>query len=120
MMSLRRSIAGANGAAAVAFAAFGAHALPADLADRFRGAYATGAEFHLVHAVLLAALAFSGEPRNSGTAFWLLLAGSATFAASLYALALTATGAFGAITPVGGVLMIAGWLMLARDGLRRR
>lgn len=118
-MDGRVALAGLNGAAAVAFASFGAHALPADMTERLRHAFETGADFHLLNAVLVAAIAIAGGSLRLGAAYWLLLVGSLVFAISLYALSLTGVSALGAITPVGGLIMIAGWLALALSGLRR-
>ncbi len=107
--------AGCNGALAVGFAALGAHALPEDLPERLRSAYATGADLHLAHAAVLAALAL--QPRF-GAAFALILAGVLAFSGSLYALALTGVKTIGFVTPLGGLLLLAGWATFAAAGFR--
>jgi uncharacterized membrane protein YgdD (TMEM256/DUF423 family) len=68
----------------------------------------TGGMYQLVHAV--AAIAIMGTARGPAIT---LLAGSALFAATLYAMALGAPRWLGAITPIGGTLLIAGWLWAA-------
>lgn len=107
-------VAGLNGALAVGFAAFGAHALPADLPERLHNAFETGAHLHLAHAAALAAIAFQ---TRAAAAFWLIAAGTLAFSGSLYALALAGVKAFGPVTPIGGVLLVAGWVSLAASGM---
>ena len=68
----------------------------------------TGAMYQLPHAA--AAITVS---RLNSRASWILLAGATIFALSLYAMALGAPRWFGAVTPIGGVTMIAGWLWVA-------
>lgn len=113
-------IAGANGALAVAFAAFGAHALPAGMSETFIGAYETGADLHLIHTAALAAIALA--PRDAGLtrAFYIMLAGVILFSGSLYAYALSAWRPLVFITPVGGLMLMAGWLALGAAGLGRK
>jgi uncharacterized membrane protein YgdD (TMEM256/DUF423 family) len=96
-----------SAAMAIAAGAFGAHAAyTPHVADLLR----TGASYQLVHAVAVFALATRpGLARPS----LLLLLGSLIFAISLYLLALGKPSWLGAITPIGGVLMIAGWLWAA-------
>ncbi|TVR91057.1 MAG: DUF423 domain-containing protein [Trueperaceae bacterium] len=102
------------GAAGVALGAFGAHALDGLLRPERLATFETAVQYHLIHA-LAAGLAASLGTRVRGAplAATLLLAGSAVFAGSLYALVATDIGAFGAVAPVGGTAMIAGWLALA-------
>jgi len=102
------------GAAGVALGAFGAHALEGQLRPERLATFETAVRYHLIHA-LAAGLAASlgSRVRGAPVAATLLLAGSAVFAGSLYALVATDVGTFGAIAPVGGAGMIAGWLALA-------
>lgn len=94
-----------SAAMAVAAGAFGAHgAAGPQEADWLR----TGGTYQLVHAV--AALAIMGFARGPAI---LLLVGAAIFAATLYAMALGAPRWLGAVTPIGGGLMIVGWLWAA-------
>ena len=106
------AVTGALSAAiAIGFSAFGAHAAAnAQAAEWLR----TGGTYQLIHAVAVVALMTnpSGHGPASGPAA-MLLAGSALFAATLYAMAFGAPRWLGAVTPIGGVLMIAGWLWLA-------
>ena len=93
-----------SAAVAVAAGAFGAHgATSLKAAEWLR----TGCLYQMVHAVAALAIARS-HPRCAAA----LLAGSGLFSLTLYAMALGAPRWFGAITPVGGLVMIAGWLTL--------
>lgn len=102
-------LAGLNGLMAVGAGAFGAHGL-AD--PHVKEWMRTGAQYQLMHAV--AALACFGLMRMAiapaGIAGWLFGAGGLIFGASLYALALTGQRLFGALTPIGGVLLLLGWV----------
>ncbi len=104
----------------VAAGAFGAHALRARLGEELQAAFETGARYQMFHALALLAVAWAA-PRLPGAAAagWLFLAGTVLFSGSLYALALTGVRWFGAVTPVGGVAFLAGWLWLAWAALRR-
>lgn len=101
-----RSSAALSAAVAIGAAAFGAHAMKGMPADLLR----TGGLYELIHAVAVVALLAAGANRR---AIVLLLVGSLVFAFSLYGLALGAPRWTGAITPLGGLAMIAGWLWLA-------
>jgi uncharacterized membrane protein YgdD (TMEM256/DUF423 family) len=108
--------AAAAGLLGVAFGAFGAHALRARLSPEMLAAFETGVRYQMYHAfaVIAAAWAFARWPRSVfGVAGALFLAGIVVFSGSLYALALTGTRWLGAITPIGGVAFLAGWLCLA-------
>ena len=114
MISIR--IGALAGLLAVAFGAFGAHALKARLTPEMLAVYQTGVLYHLVHALALLAVGIllRLEPRPG-----LLLAASAfsvgmfLFSGSLYALALTEARWLGVVTPVGGVALLVGWAALA-------
>lgn len=96
--------------------AFGAHALKTHLtADRLE-VWKTATHYHLLHAVAVALLGASVAATVPGvdTSLKLLTAGLVVFSGTLYLLCLTGLGWLGAITPIGGLLMIAGWLTLAR------
>lgn len=98
-------LAALSAALAVAAGAFGAHAAAGEQqAEWLR----TGGLYQLIHAV--AAIAIMGTARGPAL---VLLAGSALFAVTLYAMALGAPRWFGAITPIGGTLLIGGWLWAA-------
>ena len=101
---------------AVAAGAFGAHALRARLAPDQLAAFETGARYQMYHALalLLVAWAVTRWPAPPvRAAGWLFVVGTVIFSGSLYALALTGTRAFGAVTPVGGLCFLAGWASLA-------
>ena len=98
----------------VALGAFGAHGLermvPTGLLETARDWWRTAALYHLLHAAAVLALR---RPRPDVTA-WLFTLGVAVFSGTLYAMALGAPRWFGAITPFGGVLLLAGWASLLR------
>ncbi|MET3762550.1 DUF423 domain-containing protein [Sphingomonas sp. AAP5] len=98
-------LAALSGAIAVGAGAFGAHGVSGQPAEWLK----TGAHYQLIHAVA-ALVALKLEARGPA---WLFLAGGAIFAGSLYLMALGAPRWFGAITPIGGAALIAGWLWLA-------
>ena len=99
-----------SGALAVAAGAFGAHGASGDAAKWL----ATGAHYQLVHAVA-ALLALRLDARGPA---WLFLVGALVFAGTLYLMAAGLPRWLGAVTPIGGVMLIAGWLWLAWTGLR--
>ena len=107
-MERRGFIAGVLGATAVALGAFGAHGLKERLAaiPEAAGWWQTATFYLLTHAVAVGALR-TGSPGR----FWAV--GAAIFSGTLYALALGAPRWLGAVTPVGGGLLLAGWVMLA-------
>jgi uncharacterized membrane protein YgdD (TMEM256/DUF423 family) len=108
-MRLWLGIAAVNGALAVLAGAFAAHGLKARLSPDLLAVWETGARYHMYHALAMALAAMAGARWSPA----LFLAGIALFCGSLYALALTGTGWLGAVTPIGGVLFIAGWICLA-------
>ncbi len=96
---------------AVALGAFGAHGLHALLEKNARLAtWETAVLYHLTHSVVLLIIATLRPLRAA--AFWLMLTGIAIFSGTLYVLALTNVKWLGAITPIGGVCLLAGWLAL--------
>lgn len=112
-------IAGAvNAAIAVAFGAFGAHALKEKLSERYLAIWETAVQYQMFHALALLAVGILMSPSLFGSvtqlswAGYLILAGIIIFSGSLYVLSLTGIGILGAITPIGGVAFIAGWIML--------
>lgn len=104
-------------ALAVMLGAFGAHALKNRLPAELLAVYHTGVEYHFYHAIglLLIGVIAGFYPQASGVqwAGVLLLAGIVVFSGSLYALSLSGVRVLGAITPLGGVAFIAGWVTLA-------
>ena len=101
---------------AVAAGAFGAHALRSRLSPEMLTVFETGARYQMYHALALLAVAWALSRWPSPvlrTAGWLFLAGTVLFSGSLYLLSLTGTRWLGAITPLGGILFLSGWLALA-------
>ena len=112
-------IAGAvNAAIAVAFGAFGAHALKEQLSEHYLAIWGTAVQYQMFHALALLAIGILMSPSLFGSvtqlswAGYLILAGIIIFSGSLYVLSLSGIGILGAITPIGGVAFIAGWIML--------
>jgi uncharacterized membrane protein YgdD (TMEM256/DUF423 family) len=117
------ALAALSGATAVAAGAFAAHALKARLASDLLAVFETAARYQMYHALALlaAAWAVSRWPGwRTRAAGWCFIAGTLVFSGSLYALTLSGVRALGAITPFGGGLLIAGWLLLALAALRHR
>ncbi|MCU6452875.1 DUF423 domain-containing protein [Sphingomonas sp. A2-49] len=98
-------LAALSGAIAVAAGAFGAHGASGPAIEWLK----TGAHYQLIHAVA-ALVALRMEARGPA---WLFVAGGGLFAATLYLMAIGAPRWLGAITPIGGAALIAGWLWLA-------
>ncbi len=103
------------GAASVAAGAFGAHALRDLVTPERLDVWRTGAQYGLAHA-LAGAFAASRAGVWSRRAAALFVAGGVVFSGSLYALVLLDVPVLGAVTPLGGVAFIAGWLALAKEG----
>lgn len=101
-------------ALAIAAGAFGAHALRASLSPERLATWNTSAHYHLAMSIALVALGLfaRSHPLPAGP-IALISAGIAVFSGSLYLLCLTDTRWLGAITPIGGTLMILGWAWLA-------
>ena len=104
-------IAAATGFLAVTLGAFGAHGLKEILAQNGTAAiWEKAAFYHFIHAVMLFLLAQRSPPAMP--AFYFFLAGIGIFSGSLYLLAVTNAHWLGAITPFGGVSLLAGWACL--------
>ena len=109
---------------AVALGAFGAHVLKGRLAANMLASFETGVRYQRYHALALLAVAWAVH-RWIGSALpvaagWLFLAGTILFSLSLYLLALSGMRWLGAITPLGGVAFVAGWLCLVLAAWRGR
>lgn len=109
------ALGGTFGGLAVAFGAFGAHALKARLTPDDLAIFETGVKYQMYHALALLALGFvtsrleAPALKVAGFAF---LAGILIFSGTLYAMALGAPRILGAVTPLGGLALIAGWASL--------
>jgi uncharacterized membrane protein YgdD (TMEM256/DUF423 family) len=98
----------------VGLGAFGAHGLKAVASEQSLAWWETGARYHIVHAVALVLLGLlQGQRPGGGAAGWAFLLGSAVFSGTLYAMALGGPRWLGAVTPVGGLGLMLGWLLLA-------
>jgi uncharacterized membrane protein YgdD (TMEM256/DUF423 family) len=97
----------------VALGAFGAHGLAKDTPAQALDWWKTAALYHLVHALALLLGGVLGVlGARVDAAAWCFLVGSAIFSGTLYAMTLGAPRVLGAITPLGGLLLLAGWLLL--------
>lgn len=106
----------------VAAGAFGAHALKARLSSDMLAIFETASRYQLIHALALfgAAWAFTAfSPGAARIAGYCFIAGIFIFSGSLYILSLSGVRAWGAVTPFGGLLLLAGWLFLTISALRR-
>lgn len=100
----------------VAFGAFGAHALKAKLAADMLANFQTGVQYQMMHSLGLIAIGLAasllpanGHLRRAG---WSMFVGIVVFSGSLYVLSITGIKQLGAITPIGGVAFLFGWLSL--------
>jgi uncharacterized membrane protein YgdD (TMEM256/DUF423 family) len=107
---------------AVGAGAFGAHALRGRISPEHLAIFETGARYQIYHALALLAAAWAVSrwpgslPVSAG---WLFVVGSVLFSGSLYILALTGVRWWGAVTPIGGLAFLAGWLCLVLTAVRR-
>jgi uncharacterized membrane protein YgdD (TMEM256/DUF423 family) len=120
------SIGALLGALAVVLGAFGAHGLRARVTPDLLEVYETAVRYHFYHALALVLAGVWADrvgstvvpPGLVGAAIF-FIAGIAVFSGSLYLLVLTGARWLGAITPIGGVALIVGWLLLVRAALAR-
>jgi len=102
------------GLVGVGLGAFGAHGLKSVATEQGLTWWETAARYQLIHAVALVLLGLLQYHRLGGDwAGWSFLLGSAVFSGTLYAMALGAPRWLGAVTPIGGVAMMLGWVLLA-------
>lgn len=108
--------AGLLGTLAVAIGAFGAHALKPMLIENGRLAtFETGVEYHFYHVLALLFIGLLQQHSDDKKLKWAangMVAGIVIFSGSLYVLCITNTPVLGAITPIGGVCFIAGWMLI--------
>ncbi len=104
------------GGFSVALGAFGAHALKQILIERGRvETYELAVRYQFYHALTLLVMAALTDKLHANKASWstlLIASGTIVFSGSLYILALSGKTIWGAVTPIGGVLLITGWLLL--------
>ncbi|MBV9761358.1 MAG: DUF423 domain-containing protein [Acidobacteriaceae bacterium] len=111
-------------AAAIAAGAFGAHGLKNRLDAYSMSVYEKAVFYHFVNAlgILIVALLARVQaitPAGQARVAWLLFIGIVVFSGSLYTLAISGVRILGAITPVGGLAFIAGWILLAYEAWKR-
>ncbi len=117
-------MSGVLGALAVGMGAFGAHGLRSSLEGiedgvKRMGWWETAAQYHLMHAVALGLVAFVVSKGGSGVgnvAGFAFAAGIVIFSGTLYAMALGGPRWLGAVTPIGGLALLVGWVLLAVAG----
>jgi uncharacterized membrane protein YgdD (TMEM256/DUF423 family) len=107
------ALAALSGAVAVAAGAYGAHGASGEAAEWLK----TGSHYQMVHVVAALVALRLAWGRIAG---WCFVGGAALFAGTLYAMALGAPHWLGAVTPLGGLAMIVGWLVLAGGALRTK
>ena len=103
-------------ALAVLNGAFGVHALKTRLSPEMMAVYKTAVEYQFYHALGLLLVGLIGFHIESKWLNWsgnMLIAGIVLFSGSLYALSITGIEILGAITPIGGISFVAGWICLA-------
>lgn len=101
---------------AVMFGAFGAHALKSEVTPERLAVFETGVRYQMYHALVLLCVSFlpvSFQSRFFRPSVVCFIAGTVIFSGSLYILVLSGVRAWGAVTPLGGLLLLAGWLNLA-------
>jgi uncharacterized membrane protein YgdD (TMEM256/DUF423 family) len=107
------------GSLAVMLGAFGVHALKSRLGVQQLGWWQTGVQYQMWHALIVTALGLSGA-RWARLPAWLFAGGALVFAGTLYAMALGGPRWLGAVTPLGGLSLIGGWVLLAWRALASR
>ncbi len=116
MPKLYLTVAALTGFLAVALGAFAAHGLQARLTDQLLTTFQTGVQYHMYHALALLGVGILSIHYPGSTALrvsgLLFILGILVFSGSLYILALSGIRWLGAITPIGGVALLAGWSAL--------
>jgi len=116
-------IAAISGALAVAAGAYGYHKLSDDQA--LREVFGTAVQYHMFHTLALFAVAWLAANRSDRAAYWAVRAGWSfvggigMFSGSLYSYTLVNAENVGAAAPIGGMLFLTGWAMLAWSALRK-
>ena len=109
------------GGAGVALGAFGAHGLKSRVGADLLAVFETGVRYQMYHALALLAVGWAVTRWPGawvGAAGWLFLVGIVVFSGSLYVMTFTGARWLGAITPIGGVAFILGWVALAVAALK--
>ena len=107
------------GALAIVFGAFGAHALKKILNEEQLKSFETGVKYQMYHAIALLVVGFNLDASTSNYNYivWCLIIGIVLFSFSIYALVISSAKGkkmkfLGPITPIGGLLLLLGWLLL--------
>jgi uncharacterized membrane protein YgdD (TMEM256/DUF423 family) len=117
------ALGGCYGALGVILGAFGAHALAGRLGPTDLAVYETAVRYQMYHALALVGLAGWIDRQPSLRLEWAAGAfglGVLVFSGSLYLLVFTGQRWLGAVTPLGGIALILGWLLIAMDALSRK
>jgi uncharacterized membrane protein YgdD (TMEM256/DUF423 family) len=123
MITMLAAVLGFTGVALGAFGAHGVKKLVEGLADGAQRLawWETGARYHLVHALAVGLCAvLAGQVKGSAVpaiAAWCFAGGTVLFAGSLYVMTVTGIRALGAVTPFGGLLLLAGWALVFRSAM---
>ena len=115
------AIGAINGLISVAAGAFGAHGLKKVLEPADLSTFEVAVRYQMYHAFALIAVAWlvsRNIPGPTNAAGWCFLAGIVIFCGTVYAIPLTGIKILGAITPIGGVLLMIGWLCVAIAGFK--
>jgi uncharacterized membrane protein YgdD (TMEM256/DUF423 family) len=121
MMSSWFAVGAFTGALGVALGAFGAHGLRGRISVEMLAVFETGVRYQMIHALALLAVGWASTRGPAGwiaAAGWSFASGTLVFCGTLYGLALGGPRFLGAITPLGGLALILGWLALATASLR--
>lgn len=105
----------------VGFGAFGAHELRSTLSSEDLATFETGVRYQMYHALALIGVAWAASRWESAAvvaAGWAFVAGIVIFSGSLYLLVITGPRWLGAITPIGGVAFLVGWVLLVWTAIR--
>lgn len=117
-------IAAVLGFFGVALGAFGAHGLQARLATNGRAdTFDTANRYHLIHAVMMLGMAWVANIMPTRMIAWaggFITAGTVIFSGSLYVLAIFNIGIMGAVAPIGGIALLAGWACLGAASWRKQ
>lgn len=112
-------LSGVFGFLGVGTGAFGAHGLKSTLTPEMMTIFETGSRYVLIHAVVLVGVALLHQLNPSvysRAAGWLMVTGMIIFGGTLWALAISGVKILGAITPLGGLCLLAGWICIALAG----
>lgn len=111
-------VSGVMGFLSVALGAFGAHILKSDLTPDMMEIYRTGIQYQLVHSVVMLSIALSGITKFLKAEIF-FLSGIILFSFTLYIYALTGIKFFAMLTPLGGILLLSGWVILFLKAIKK-